>query len=66
MPSSSHVESAGSTKSNTEKDSESVKQVYEEELRKMRAELEEYYIVNNRLGIENMNLESKLKDFITK
>jgi hypothetical protein len=50
----------------TERDAESYKQVYEEELRKMRVELEDYYIVNNRLGIENMNLESKLKDFISK
>jgi hypothetical protein len=58
--------SGGSNRSAEQRDLAAYKQVYDEELRKMRLELEDYYIVNNRLGIENMNLEGKLKDFITK
>ena len=49
-----------------EKDLETFKRMYDEEFRKMRSELEEFYIMNNKLSMENFNLESKLKEFIAK
>jgi hypothetical protein len=49
-----------------EKDLETFKQLYDEELRKMRSEMEDMYIVNQKLSADNFNMESKLKDFILK
>jgi hypothetical protein len=51
---------------NLEKDLEKLKQLYDEELRMMRVEIEELSTVKNRYSLENFNLEIKLQDFIEK
>lgn len=51
---------------NFEKDIDQMKQLYEEELRLMRMEIEELSILKNKYSLDNFNLELKLKDFIVK
>lgn len=49
-----------------EKDLEKLKNLYDEELRMMRLEIEELSTVKNKYSLENFNLEIKLQDFIEK
>ena len=51
---------------NLEKDLEVLKQLYEEELKLMRVEIEELTTAKNKYSLDNFNLELKLKDFIIK
>jgi hypothetical protein len=51
---------------NLEKDLEKLKQLYDEEIRLMRFEIEELSTVKNKYSLENFNLEIKLQDFIEK
>lgn len=51
---------------NLEKDLEALKQLYEEEIKLMKFEIEELSSVKNKYSLENFNLQSKLKDFVIK
>ncbi|RMZ93700.1 lamin-B2-like isoform X1, partial [Brachionus plicatilis] len=51
---------------NLEKDLDALKQLYEEEIRLMKFEIEELSAVKNKYSLENFNLQSKLKDFVIK
>lgn len=51
---------------NLEKDLEALKQLYEEEIRLMKFEIEELSSVKNKYSLENFNLQTKLKDFVVK
>ena len=51
---------------NLEKDLDMLKKLYDEELKLMRAEIEELSTLKNKYSLENFNLELKLKDFILK
>jgi hypothetical protein len=51
---------------NLEKDLETFKQLYDEEIRFMRAELEEISAHKNKLSLDKFNLETKLQDLTSK
>ena len=51
---------------NLEKDLETFRQLYEDELKVMRIEIEELAGLKNKLALDNFNLEHKLSDFIEK
>ena len=51
---------------NLEKDLDKLKELYDEELNTMRAELEELSIAKNKYALDNYNLKIKLQDFIEK
>ncbi len=51
---------------NLEKDLAAFKQLYEDEFKQMRAEIEELSLFKNKYSLENYNLQIKLEDFIVK
>lgn len=53
-------------KYNSEKDFELMRQLYDEELKLLKLEIEELSAARNKYSLDNFNLELKLKDFITK
>ena len=42
------------------------KQVYEDQIKILRTEIEELSLIKNKYSLDNYNLELKLKDFIEK
>ena len=51
---------------NLEKDLTAFKQLYEDEFKQMRNEIEELSVFKNKYSLENYNLQLKLEDFIVK
>jgi hypothetical protein len=55
-----------SSMKNLEKDLNTLKQIYNDELKMMRLEIEELSAVKNKYSLDNFNYEVKLQDFVEK